>query len=115
MALTARDSEERALAMAMVIMGANTAGIYGAQIFRGDDSPRYRRGFSINIAVLALAVGLATIRYLDDIFRRRRLSKASDLPIRGGNLEELDAGSSSVGRVAKEGVDAAKTGHTKGA
>lgn len=31
MLLACRDSEERALAMSMVIMGANIAGIYGAQ------------------------------------------------------------------------------------
>ncbi|KAF1347342.1 MFS general substrate transporter [Lizonia empirigonia] len=31
----------------MVIMGANIAGIYGAQIFREDDRPRYRRAFAV--------------------------------------------------------------------
>lgn len=53
-------------------MGANIAGIYGAQIFRADDRPRYRRGFSIGIAVLAVGLALALIRYIDDIWRRRR-------------------------------------------
>lgn len=57
--------------MAMVIMGANIAGIYGAQIFRADDRPRYRRGFSIGIAVLALGVSLAVLRFLDDVIRRK--------------------------------------------
>ena len=53
-------------------MGANIAGIYGAQIFRQDDSPLYRRGFGINIAVLAVGLALAIVRYTDDIIRRRR-------------------------------------------
>jgi TRAP-type C4-dicarboxylate transport system permease small subunit len=53
-------------------MGANIAGIYGAQIFRQDDSPLYRRGFGINIAVLAVGLALAIVRYVDDIIRRRR-------------------------------------------
>jgi hypothetical protein len=53
-------------------MGANIAGIYGAQIFRKDDKPRYRRGFSINIAVLTLGLSLAAVRYIDDRIRRRR-------------------------------------------
>lgn len=52
-------------------MGANSAGIYGAQLFRSDDKPRYRRGFSINIAILALAVILAAVRFIDDRRRRR--------------------------------------------
>lgn len=57
-------------------MGANTAGIYGAQIFRSDDAPRYRRAFVIGIAVLALGTTAATIRKIDEvlpsIFRKVR-------------------------------------------
>lgn len=53
-------------------MGANIAGIYGAQIFRQDDRPRYRRGFSINIAVLTVGLCLAVVRFVDDLLRRRR-------------------------------------------
>ncbi|TKX25001.1 MFS transporter-like protein 41 [Elsinoe australis] len=66
------DSEERALAMALVIMGANIAGIYGAQIFRSDDRPRYRRAFSVNCAVLAFGLSCAIFRYADDWMRKRR-------------------------------------------
>lgn len=53
-------------------MGANIAGIYGAQIFRQDDAPRYRRGFLINIIILSVGFGLATVRFIDDRIRRRR-------------------------------------------
>ena len=53
-------------------MGANIAGIYGAQIFRSDDKPFYRRGFSIAIAVLAAGLLLAIVRYIDDRIRRKR-------------------------------------------
>lgn len=53
-------------------MGANIAGIYGAQIFRQDDKPRYRRGFSVNIAVLTIGLSLAVFRFIDDRLRRRR-------------------------------------------
>lgn len=56
-------------------MGANIAGIYGAQIFRADDKPMYRRGFSINIAVLTVGAFLAVVRYVDDIWRRRKIAK----------------------------------------
>ena len=60
------------LIIARVIMGANIAGIYGAQIFRSDDRPLYKRGFTINLAVISTAIVLASIRYVDDIIRRRR-------------------------------------------
>ena len=53
-------------------MGANIAGIYGAQIFREDDNPLYRRAFSVACAVLAFGIVLAAFRYLDDLRRRRR-------------------------------------------
>lgn len=53
-------------------MGANIAGIYGAQIFREDDEPRYRRAFAVGIAIVALAICLAVTRFVDDFTRRRR-------------------------------------------
>lgn len=71
MSLTCTDSEERALAMALVIMGANFAGIYGAQIFRQDDRPLYRRGFAVACAVLALGVVLAIWRLGEEVVGRR--------------------------------------------
>lgn len=79
--------------MAMVIMGANIAGIYGAQIFRSDDSPRYRRAFGVNIAVLAVGVTLAVVRFLDDKIRRKKTKNA---------LSEEDSGSGS--EVYSDGV-----------
>jgi len=56
-------------------MGANIAGIYGAQIFRQEDRPKYRTGFSIGIGILAFAIVLSTVRYIDDVFRKRRLAQ----------------------------------------
>jgi hypothetical protein len=56
-------------------MGANIAGIYGAQIFRADDRPLYQRGFSIAIAVLAFGLALAIARWVDDLLKRRQARK----------------------------------------
>ncbi len=53
-------------------MGANIAGIYGAQIFRQEDRPYYRTGFTINCAVLSVGLALAIVRFVDDRIRRRR-------------------------------------------
>ncbi|RDW87036.1 Alternative sulfate transporter [Aspergillus mulundensis] len=76
LSLTCHDSEQRALSMAGVIMGANIAGIYGAQIFRSDDKPLYRRGFSVAISVLAFGLLLAIVRYVDTLIHRRRKLRA---------------------------------------
>ena len=69
-----------------VIMGANIAGIYGAQIFRADDKPLYRRGFGIDIAVLTVGVTLALVRYSDGWIQKRRAAKQ-------GQLANIDSGS----------------------
>ncbi|KAJ5648757.1 hypothetical protein N7490_005129 [Penicillium lividum] len=47
-----RTPQERSVAMALVVMGANCAGISGAQIFRTEDAPKYLNGLTA-IAVLA--------------------------------------------------------------
>ncbi|KAI7784942.1 alternative sulfate transporter [Diaporthe eres] len=73
--VTCHDSEVRALAMAIMVMAGNIAGIYGAQIFREEDNPLYRRGFNIGIAILATSCFLAIIRYIDSklvILRQNR-------------------------------------------
>ncbi|TQV98684.1 MFS transporter [Cordyceps javanica] len=72
LSLTCHDSEQRALAMAGVIMNANIAGIYGAQIFRSDDKPLYRRGFSVAIAILSFGFVLSVARWVDERIRLRR-------------------------------------------
>jgi len=57
MALNVRSAGERSVTMAIFIMGANTAGIIGSQLFQSSDAPDYRIGWTV-IAVLA-SVGLA--------------------------------------------------------
>ncbi|TWU78692.1 hypothetical protein ED733_005997 [Metarhizium rileyi] len=76
LSLTCKDSEQRALAMAGVIMNANIAGIYGAQIFRSDDKPLYQRGFTVAIVVLAVGLLLAISRWSEDFLHRRRKASA---------------------------------------
>lgn len=59
-------------------MGANIAGIYGAQIFRRDDRPRYRRAFAVACAVLAFGLVVAIGRYVSDKIRRRKKARQID-------------------------------------
>jgi hypothetical protein len=75
-------------------MAANTAGIYGAQIFRQDDKPKYRRGFSINLAVLSVGLSLAILRFFDELIHKRR-ARRQGLESPGGeqlsnNEDEFD-------------------------
>lgn len=78
-------------------MGANIAGIYGAQIFRSDDKPKYRRGFTINIVVLAVGLALAVLRFFDDkIWRRSKVTEIQEqLARENGDLSQSDEKSQS--------------------
>jgi hypothetical protein len=88
MSLTCTDSEERALAMAMVIMGANLSGVAGGQLYRADDRPRYRRAFNVSIGILVAGLALAVVRFLDDKLRRKKTKV---------ELPESDTGSETYG------------------
>ncbi|KAI0177976.1 major facilitator superfamily domain-containing protein [Pestalotiopsis sp. NC0098] len=79
MSLACRDSEERSLAMAMIIMSANIGAIYGAQIFQSEDAPLYRRAFTINLSLLAGALVLAMFKYGDDIRSQRKRKLGSNI------------------------------------
>ena len=88
-------------------MGANIAGIYGAQIFRQDDAPRYRRGFSINIGILTFALAMAAVRFTDDRIRRRRgenVNKALEVTESQGDEESDESRSRSVSPSRQEKV-----------
>ncbi|KAJ1327038.1 MFS transporter ACS family pantothenate transporter [Microdochium nivale] len=112
LSLTCHDSEQRALAMAGVIMGANIAGIYGAQIFRKDDSPLYRRGFSVACAVLAVGLTIAIGRFVDDFLRRRKNKNQQDPVEQGdGSLGNTSSGS----RDGELGGEMVGSSETKGA
>ncbi|KAL4988825.1 major facilitator superfamily domain-containing protein [Aspergillus falconensis] len=78
LSLNCKDSEQRH-SQWLVIMNANIAGIYGAQIFRSDDKPLYRRGFSVALSVLAVGLVLAIVRYAETIIQRRRKLQAVEV------------------------------------
>jgi hypothetical protein len=63
MSMNCRDSEERSLAVATIIMSANLAAVYGAQVFRADDKPLYRRAFNTNFALLTSVLSVAAGQY----------------------------------------------------
>ncbi|KAL4782641.1 major facilitator superfamily domain-containing protein [Aspergillus varians] len=104
LSLSCDDSEQRALAMAgyesppnptilafsyryIVIMNANIAGIYGAQIFRADDKPMYRRGFSVALSVLSVGLVLAIARFIDTLLQRRRKVESVEVESEEGSRD----------------------------
>ncbi|KAJ5902579.1 hypothetical protein N7495_003107 [Penicillium taxi] len=70
--------QERSVAMAIVVMGANLAGIAGSQIFRSADAPKYLKGLTA-ITALAAASWVITaslgVQYF--LIRRKAAQKGS--------------------------------------
>ena len=85
-------------------MGANIAGIYGAQLLRKDDNPLYRRGFSVNCAILAAGLVVAIVRFVDDRIRRKRNTQiqpevgmaSSDNDVEGKTVQDPSQGQAVV-------------------
>jgi hypothetical protein len=73
-------------------MNANIAGIYGAQIFRADDKPLYRRGFSVACSILAVGLVLAIARFVDTVIHRRRKARQ----VESGDEGSTDKGNTRV-------------------
>jgi hypothetical protein len=89
-------------------MSANIGGIYGAQLFRADDRPRYRRGFSIGCAIIAFGVVCAVLRYVvGDVMRRRKNQQQQRCLEGEGDTGEMRRRLSSVDTHGHQGHGAA--------
>ncbi|PNH46476.1 hypothetical protein VD0004_g1694 [Verticillium dahliae] len=61
LALNAKTAGERSITMALHIMAANCSGIIGKQLFRSEDAPLYRTGFSVIAGLSAAALVLSIV------------------------------------------------------
>ncbi|KAL2833008.1 major facilitator superfamily domain-containing protein [Aspergillus cavernicola] len=80
LSVSCRKPQERSIAMAVLIMAANMAGIAGHQIFHTADSPRYLRGLTAICALAAASWSQAVILnlYYYIIVPRRLKGKVND-------------------------------------
>ncbi|CAI7604434.1 unnamed protein product [Penicillium pancosmium] len=67
-----RTPQERSVAMALVVMAANCAGISGSQIFRTADAPKYTHGLTAICALAGASWGLGAILGAQYYIRRRK-------------------------------------------
>ncbi|PLB51365.1 putative MFS transporter [Aspergillus steynii IBT 23096] len=61
LSVNCKSPQERSVAMALIIMAANAAGIAGSQIFRTEDKPLYHRGLTAICAIAAACWCLTVI------------------------------------------------------
>ncbi|KAG7290308.1 hypothetical protein NEMBOFW57_000307 [Staphylotrichum longicolle] len=61
MSLNARTAGERSVTMAIFVMSANLSGIIGSQLFQASDAPLYKKGWTIEVALVSTALLMCII------------------------------------------------------
>ncbi|KAF3763952.1 MFS general substrate transporter [Cryphonectria parasitica EP155] len=67
--------QERSVAMAMIIMAANAAGIAGSQVFRTEDAPLYLHAFTACLALTGLSIVEIVLQSLWYFFSNKKLAR----------------------------------------
>ncbi|KAF7521602.1 hypothetical protein PCG10_008217 [Penicillium crustosum] len=77
-----RTPQERSVAMALVIMAANCAGIAGSQIFRTSDAPRYLHGLTAICSIAGASWVLAFVLGVQYYFRRQKAVPSDSVEVK---------------------------------
>ncbi|KAI2602734.1 MFS general substrate transporter [Hypoxylon sp. NC1633] len=92
LSVNCRRPQERSIAMAMIIMGANAAGIAGSQVFRTQDAPLYLNAITACLVLSAIVVvqviGLSAWYFISN----KKLDKQEDGPVVVGHTDEAADG-----------------------
>lgn len=72
-----------------VIMSANTGGLIGSQLLRGDDAPLYRRGFKVCVGMMSFALAAAIAQHIQYRLTNRRLARKADTESVSSGEEDL--------------------------
>ncbi|KAL3457149.1 major facilitator superfamily domain-containing protein [Aspergillus heterothallicus] len=78
-----RSPQERSIAMALVVMAANCAGISGSQIFRTSDRPLYHHGLTAICILAGASWVLAFALNVQNFFLHRRRKSEKGAPAAG--------------------------------
>jgi hypothetical protein len=62
-------------------MAANSGGLVGSQLLRGDDAPLYRRGFRVCVCLLSFALGVGILQHIQYRLSNRRLVKKESVDV----------------------------------
>ncbi|CAJ2504093.1 Uu.00g114870.m01.CDS01 [Anthostomella pinea] len=82
--------QQRSVAMAMIIMGANAAGIAGSQVFRTQDAPGYHNAFTACLALSAVVVLEILTQSSWYFFSNKKLEKGDGPVLRSETDERTD-------------------------
>ncbi|OTB04734.1 hypothetical protein M426DRAFT_261698 [Hypoxylon sp. CI-4A] len=92
LSVNCQSPQERSIAMAMIIMGANAGGIAGSQVFRTQDAPLYRTAFTVCLALSALVTVEIIGQMTWYLFSNKKIDKQGDGPVVTGKTDETPDG-----------------------
>lgn len=69
-------------------MAANSGGLIGSQLLRGDDAPLYRRGFRVCVGLVSFGLLAAVLQHLQYRLTNRRNQKRALSTLEGGATEK---------------------------
>ncbi|KAL1964854.1 hypothetical protein VTN77DRAFT_6356 [Rasamsonia byssochlamydoides] len=73
--------QQRSIAMAMIVMAANAAGIAGGQVFRTQDAPLYLHAFTAMLSLAAVCLVTVLVQMAWYFWSNRRMAKTGTAPI----------------------------------
>lgn len=70
-------------------MAANSGGLVGSQLLRGDDAPLYKRGFKVCVGLMSFALGVGILQHLQYRLSNRRIERteSGDLEAKDGTIK----------------------------
>ncbi|GAD96777.1 conserved hypothetical protein [Paecilomyces variotii No. 5] len=72
--------QQRSVAMALIIMAANAAGIAGNQVFRTQDAPLYLNAFTAMLCLAAVCLATVIVQTFWYIWSNRQMAKSGNVP-----------------------------------
>ena len=75
LSINSKTPQERSISLALWIMSANLSGVCGAQIFRAEDAPLYRKGVLAIVVLTATGWGITIFQGVQYYLSNRRLDK----------------------------------------
>ncbi|CCD48822.1 hypothetical protein ACHAPF_004207 [Botrytis cinerea] len=101
LSINCKSPQERSIAMAMIIMAANSAAIAGSQVFRTADAPLYTHAFTAMYILAAATFVIVVALMAWYIFANRRLGKKPEV-VQGGLKMEGESGEEGSLEVVKK-------------
>ncbi|KAJ9285544.1 hypothetical protein DTO021C3_6936 [Paecilomyces variotii] len=90
LSVNCRSPQQRSIAMALIIMAANAAGISGNQVFRTQDAPLYLHAFTAMLCLAAVCLATVIGQMFWYMWSNRQMAKSGTVPTVQAKTEGIE-------------------------